>query len=949
MGESIAIHDLSLDDLSLDPQTDVLEWLNRRGATTVEGLAALLDAAAEQIGSRPGQARRLAERVRDAAERAHLPALIARADYLCAQAYAIDAAFDRALALIESAHRHYLQANDARGAQRTHIGRIGVLEQLGRYDEAIALAEQLRHELSSDPSPEATALIAKSRLNLGVCYLALGRPEQALDAYAQAEALFGRLDDAEGSAQVMNNQGVVLLELGRADEAAAMFERAAAMFATRGLDLERAHAVQNIGYAHLLRGRYSEAFAALERARAMLRPLDATAEKQALLLDLADAYLRMNLYAEAEIGYREAAEMLQTAGMAYEHGRALWGWGAALMQLGRLPAAERALSAAADRFRSMGNALALCNVMMQQAMLHMRRGQVAAARAVAEDALNMATGRPLQQSQAHLVLARLALPDIAAARSHLRAAEELAAQLDIPHIRYQVLEQLGSVCAASGDDAQAEHCLLRAIALLETQRIQAGHERMRAAFVSDKIGAYDELIRLWVQPAARDARNPARIQRAFEMTERARARALLDRLSDAHGAGSATAADPHLLAEQRALRVKLDVAYTALFAGHQTDGAGRSLEARIVELEQALGRSHLRAELDINLAAGAPLELNAIRAALPLDAALISYYVLGERIIAFIVHPETTDEIRVIEVGRLEAVRAGLEKLSVHWERIAGDPVLARRHADPLERSARHVLAALYDALLRPLEAHVRRVRWVIVPHGLLHQVPFHALHDGERYVIEQREVRYAPSASVLALCAARSPAPHRQGVAIFGAADAHIPAADAEARAIAALYPTTHTRLYVDRDATRAALAREAARCHMLHLACHGLFRADNPMFSSLKLHDGWLMGADVACLDLHGATVVLSACESGRSEAMAGDEILGMTRAFLSAGASALVVSLWLVNDRATTELMIGWHRRLQQGAAKPAALRAAQLAVKQTHPHPFFWAPFVLIGKE
>nr|MBA3585642.1 CHAT domain-containing protein [Gemmatimonadota bacterium] len=154
--------------------------------------------------------------------------------------------------------------------------------------------------------------------------------------------------------------------------------------------------------------------------------------------------------------------------------------------------------------------------------------------------------------------------------------------------------------------------------------------------------------------------------------------------------------------------------------------------------------------------------------------------------------------------------------------------------------------------------------------------------------------------------------------------------------------------RLCVGEEATVEALRGAAPGSGTLHLACHGLFRSDNPMFSALKLHDGWLTAADVMNLDLPGALVTLSACESGRSGVIGGDEILGLTRAFLGTGAATLVVSLWLVQDDTTAELMSIWYGRLRGGEKPATALRAAQLEVKDRYDHPYYWAPFVLVGK-
>jgi CHAT domain-containing protein len=231
------------------------------------------------------------------------------------------------------------------------------------------------------------------------------------------------------------------------------------------------------------------------------------------------------------------------------------------------------------------------------------------------------------------------------------------------------------------------------------------------------------------------------------------------------------------------------------------------------------------------------------------------------------------------------------------------------------------------------------------VPHRLLHQVPFHALFDGEGYMLERFEISYAPSARVYSLC--QQNAPRRSGKAlVMGVADPLIPAVEKETRAVARYLPDAE--VLSDERATSDALRGASSDCSVVHLACHGLFRADNPMFSSLKLQDGWLNAAEVMRLDLAGALVTLSACESGRNEVFEGDEPIGLTRAFLGVGASSLVVSLWLVKDEATASLMESYYKRLRDDAGPAEALRAAQLTIKDEYPHPYYWAPFVLVGR-
>jgi CHAT domain-containing protein len=162
--------------------------------------------------------------------------------------------------------------------------------------------------------------------------------------------------------------------------------------------------------------------------------------------------------------------------------------------------------------------------------------------------------------------------------------------------------------------------------------------------------------------------------------------------------------------------------------------------------------------------------------------------------------------------------------------------------------------------------------------------------------------------------------------------------------------------RAFVDKDATLARILESSSECRILHLAAHGDFRPDNPLFSGLALADGWLTTLDIFNLRLVASLVTLSACQTGRSVVGGGDELLGLMRAFLSAGAASLALSLWAVEDRSTERLMETFYAQMAQGYTKAAALRYAQLRFIQeqgdgpepaAYAHPYFWAPFFLVG--
>ena len=155
--------------------------------------------------------------------------------------------------------------------------------------------------------------------------------------------------------------------------------------------------------------------------------------------------------------------------------------------------------------------------------------------------------------------------------------------------------------------------------------------------------------------------------------------------------------------------------------------------------------------------------------------------------------------------------------------------------------------------------------------------------------------------------------------------------------------------RSFVDGEATRDSLERIAGSTDVLHIASHAVFRQDNPMFSAFKLSDQWMNAYDICSLRMKSALVTLSGCSTGAGRVYAGDETLGLVRSFLRAGASSLVVSLWTVNDPSAAALMSRFYEDLARGTGARAALQSAILDAKARYSNPYYWAPFVLIGRD
>jgi CHAT domain-containing protein len=185
----------------------------------------------------------------------------------------------------------------------------------------------------------------------------------------------------------------------------------------------------------------------------------------------------------------------------------------------------------------------------------------------------------------------------------------------------------------------------------------------------------------------------------------------------------------------------------------------------------------------------------------------------------------------------------------------------------------------------------------------------------------------------------------------VIGVGDAAAPRAEDEARAVAAALGGAV--LLAGPDATRARVMSALDGARLVHIASHARFVASDPMGSGVKLADGWLTGREIYRLRLDGAAVTLSGCDSGRAAVDAADELLGMVRAFLVAGASAMLISLWPIHDRTTSELMTSVYRFDGVGAGEPrgreigGAIRQAQLELFGRAPHPAAWAPFLQVG--
>jgi CHAT domain-containing protein len=256
------------------------------------------------------------------------------------------------------------------------------------------------------------------------------------------------------------------------------------------------------------------------------------------------------------------------------------------------------------------------------------------------------------------------------------------------------------------------------------------------------------------------------------------------------------------------------------------------------------------------------------------------------------------------------------------------------------------VTGRLYSLLWEPLESALGTEKVTVVPYGPLHGLPFHAFGSASCAVLDRWELVYAPSAAFRLIVPSGTGSARPTGRSLLiGVPAPGIEQVASEIEALSKLLPDVG--ILREGGATLAAFRREAPGCRVLHLATHALYRADNPLFSGLRFADGWLLARDLYDIRLDCDLANLSACQTGMAQVAPGDELFGLMRGFLAAGARSVAASFWPADDAATADLMCRFYEGISRGLSKGAALRAAQLATREERPHPYHWAAFSLTG--
>ncbi|HEY5035791.1 MAG TPA: CHAT domain-containing tetratricopeptide repeat protein, partial [Chthoniobacterales bacterium] len=607
--------------------------------------------------------------------------------------------------------------------------------------------------------------------------------------------------------------------------------------------------------------------------------------------------------------------------------------------------------------------------------LEAKRGHLDAGRKFYEQSLTVA--RQIRdvsvETKALLGMAEVALAkgDAAAALEQADESAQLARQVAELGQVVPALSLSGRALVALGRDDEARGAFAEAITDVETMRdLVAGGDVERETFFAREIEPYHEMIRLLVRQN--------KPEEALAMAERASARVLLDITSTARADESAvlTADEQH---NQRELGLKLTAAQQELV---RQRGAAKPEAVATAKDEQNLHEAEeARDDFDTVLKAAhpelrrtaPPSPLQSLATLAPLlrggKSALLRYVITDEEAYLFVVRAgkNGSPELRIFSLGKNRAAlarltndfRSRLASRSIAWEKPARE---------------------LYDLLLRPAGLDLRALdSVVIVPDGPLWEIPFQALEsEADHPLLADCAVRYAPSLTLLERWPQSAPARRDSPellalinpslgteskesmfapAALMGDDWQPLPQVEKQASALRKIYPPPNGEILVGAQARESEFKKVAGQAGLLHFATHGVLNDRAPLFSYLLLsqenrapgEDGRLETREIMQMKLRARLAILDGCETARGEVTAGEGVIGLSWGFFVAGCPATIVSQWKVESTSSTTLMIELHRQLHAGVDNAEALRRASLALlkDERYRHPFYWAPFVLVG--
>ncbi len=850
--------------------------------------------------------------------------------------------YERALAVFERLGREVDVA-------RTINGALHSLIYDGQYQRAFQLGDRARAIFTAHKD---RLRLARLDSNIANVYYRQDRFHEAAALYEKAHREFLEIGEPLDVAAVLRNLGTCYISLNEFAKAEETYKLGRQYCEEHGFSLLVAEADYNVAYLHYLRGEYLRAIELYDQTRILCERLGDRYHRALCDLDESEIYLELNLTEGGEELARAAFTAFTELNMKYEAAKAAAFSAIAISQQGHYSDALLIFDEARELFIREHNQLWPALIDLYKALVLYEAGADDQAEDLASSALEYfgSSLLPAKAAVCELLLAAIEIrsSDPEEARRFCSSALSRLLHVESP-AAYQAYFMLGQAEESSGNTELARQAYDKAHQKLEELRSHLGKEELKIAFLKNKLAVYEGLVltSLAVHTGVCSEHD------TFAYIEQAKSRSLADLIAF-RSSSLAVRGIEHspAMAQFRELHEKLNWTYHQIELEELNESATsrervRQLREQSRHYEDAMVRVFSQLQTVnrdfASLQSAKTVSGKDIQMAIPAGTLLLEFYAARNTFYACLV---SRTSLRIVPVCDVMPVREKLRLLQLQLAKFRLGEDYIRSLEKPLLQAAQAHLEELYSLLIAPIRGQLEAEHLVIVPHSFLHYLPFHALSDGGRYLIDDFTISYAPSGSIFALCQQKSLPDNGDASLVMAVPDARAPHIEAEGRFVAEALQGA--QLFLGEEATVEKLKLFGPKSRFIHIATHGYFRQDNPMFSSIRLGNSLLSLFDFYQLQLNAELVTLSGCGTGMNVVIGGDELIGLVRGLLYAGAQTLMVSLWEVHDQSTAEFMRDFYSHYRAKANKASALRSALINLRQKRPHPYYWAAFALVGR-
>ncbi len=864
----------------------------------------------------------------------------------------------------------------------------------------------------------------------GELELLSARFQKSLDLYARAIQIWKEVDDPDGQAQTLLDIGYSYSDLNDTQSALDSYEKALALW--RGVKNLRGEALTLTARGHLFSkmGEKQKALDDYARALELLTPMEDGIAQGVVFNGMGYVHGQLGQNDSAAQDYQGALELFRKAGYKYGEEGSLSKLGEIFSLLGDDEKALDYLRASLKLSEQLRNPRMQAIPVSLIGGIHQRRGEWELSLESYFRALALNRAGADRREEAHTlssiagVLA--AKGDLAGAMQNFSRALTINRATEDRFDESTNLARLARLQQKLGDLPQARSYIEQALKVVESLRTKVLSGNSRSSYFATVHENYELYIDILMQLHKQQPANGLNAV-AFDVSERARARSLLESLKEER-ADIREGVEPSLLKRERDSERELStrVEHRAELVSQnnlkEAEAAAKEIDRLSTEYDEVRAQIRSQSPRYAALTQPQPLTLKEIQQRLLDDNTILLEYMLGEE--RSYVWAVTRTEVSSYELpgrAQIEDSARGLYNLLSAQQPKPGETLEQRlEHVREAQAQLPSKISILSNLLLGPVADKLGTKRLLVVPDGALQYIPFQALtvaanknstaiagagFEQQVPLVLDHEIINEPSASALALVlsesASRKPSPKSVAILadpVFEVGDSRIKSPNAgslqaaatasptgeitrafrdvgveggeiprllssreEAEAIMKVVPWRTGFKAVDFDANRTtAMGSDLGQYRVVHFATHALLDNEHPELSGIVLsmvdqkgepQDGFLRLHDIYNLKLPVDLVVLSACQTGLGKDVKGEGLIGLTRAFMYAGASGVVASLWEVDDEATAELMKHFYAGMfEQGLSPAAALRQAQLAMRKQKrwQEPYYWAGFVIQGQ-